>query len=311
LRRGAAFLIVGLFDFSAWKHGFVINTATYAALFTWLMLMPWLAFRWRGRELGVALGAIVTLVVFFYVVTDHRPSELTRPVARVGDARDQLETLLLPGPRGDARRYARDYLLNAYQLDPKTLSLLRGRSVLAYPWDTTLIWAYGLDWYPLPVFPYLAYAPRLDRLDAVAMESPSGPELLLRHRPCGATYMPPFVGCEPWVANGPTFLPRPKPRSPCSAISNLFAPPRGSRFSNVCPTGAASRASCPRRLWTPSKTHPFPHRPGTRSCLLESTASSREGWSGFERSSIELSSGSRSSTTHTGTGSWRAPCRMA
>ncbi len=38
-RRAAAFLIVAALAFSAWKHGFVIETATYAALFTSLMLL--------------------------------------------------------------------------------------------------------------------------------------------------------------------------------------------------------------------------------------------------------------------------------
>ena len=225
LRRGAAFLLVAALGFSAWKHGFVINTGSYAALFTTLMLLPWIVFRWRGPALGIALGAMATLIVLFYPVSNYSPSELTRPVAHVEDAVDQLETLLLPGPRSRARDEAREFLRNSYRLDPKTLSLLEGKSVLSYPWDTGLIWAYGLDWYPQPVFPYLAYTPGLDQLDAEVLESPSGPEVILRHRPCGATVMPPFVGCEAWIAAGPTFLPHQEPSATIAMLCN-FEPVR-------------------------------------------------------------------------------------
>jgi hypothetical protein len=220
-RRIAAFLLVAMLDFSAWKHGFVINTATYAALFTSLMLLPWVAFRWRGPELGVALGAIVALIVFFYPVSNYSPDKLTQPVSRVEGAVDQLETLLLPGPRSRSRAYAREFLRNAYHIDPKTLALLKGKTVLSYPWETGLIWAYGLEWYPHPVFPYLAYSPALDRLDAGALESPDGPEVILRHRPCGAPAMPPLAGCEAWAAIGPTFLPHQEPLAVIAMLCNF------------------------------------------------------------------------------------------
>jgi hypothetical protein len=226
LRRAVVFLIVAMLDFSAWKHGFVIDIGTYTALFAWLMLLPWLAFQWRGWSLGVALVAMATLVVLFYPVSGVDPVGLTRPIARAQDARDQLKTLLLPGPRTRARQEARDYLRDVvYKVDPKTLSLLRGKSVFAYPWETALTWAYGLDWHPQPVLPILAYSPYLDRLDAEAMASPDGPQAILRHRPCGAYLGPPFAGCEAWVAVGPTFMPHEEPRATIAMFCN-FEPAR-------------------------------------------------------------------------------------
>jgi hypothetical protein len=225
LRRGAAFLLVAVFDFAAWKHSFVINTGSYAALFAWLMLMPWLAFRWRGPFLGVALGVLGGLIVLFYPLSNKSPSELTHPIAHAKDAADQLETLLLPGPRGRARAESRQFLRDFYRLDPKTLALLRGRSVLSYPWETAPIWAYGLDWAPQPIFPYLAYTPYLDQLDADTISSPSGPEAILRHRPCGAIVRPSYVGCEAWNAVGPTFLPHEEPNATIAMLCN-FEPVR-------------------------------------------------------------------------------------
>jgi hypothetical protein len=225
LRRGAAFLIVAALDFSAWKHGFVIETPSYAALFTSLMLLPWLAFRWRGPSLGVALGAIAALVVLFYPVSGLKPSGLTHPIARAKDAVDQLETLMLPGPRGKARAESREFLRSFYRFDPKTLALLRGRSVLIYPWETAPIWAYGLDWHPQPLVPFLAYSPYLDRGDAEAIASPSGPQAILRHSPCGAIYSARSPGCEAWNAVGPTFLPHEEPEATIAMLCN-FVPVR-------------------------------------------------------------------------------------
>ncbi len=225
LRRGAAFLLVAAFDFAAWKHSFVINTGSYAALFAWLMLMPWLAFRWRGPFLGVALGALAGLIVLFYPLSNKSPSELTHPIARARDAADQLEMLLFPGPRERAREESRQFLRSFYRIDPKTLALLRDRSVLSYPWETAPIWAYGLDWAPQPIFPYLAYTPYLDQLNAKTISSPTGPEAILRHRPCGAIVRPSYVGCEAWNAVGPTFLPHEEPSATIAMLCN-FEPVR-------------------------------------------------------------------------------------
>jgi hypothetical protein len=248
LRRAACFLLVAALDFSAWKHGFVINTATYAALFTSLMLLPWIALQWRGPAVGIALAAMAVLVTLFYPVSNHSPSDLTRPLSRAQDAADQLKTLLLPGPRARARSEAREFLRNAYRIDDKTLSLLRGRSVLSYPWDTGLVWAYDLDWYPQPVFPYLAYTPALDRLDARAIEGSPGPDVILRHRPCGATAMPPFVGCEAWVAAGPTFLPHQEPLATIAMLCH-FRPVRTTiRFQVLL--RVRDRCGRPRRLYS-------------------------------------------------------------
>ncbi len=173
----------------------------------------------------MALGAIVSLVVLFYPVSGHEPSELTHPIARVKDAVDQLETLMLPGPRGEARAESREFLRSFYRFDPKTLAALRGRSVLSYPWETAPIWAYGLDWHPEPLFPYLAYSSYLDRRDAEAIASPSGPQAILRHSSCGATISANDPGCEAWNAVGPTFLPHEEPQATIAMMCN-FEPVR-------------------------------------------------------------------------------------
>jgi hypothetical protein len=52
--------------------------------------------------------------------------------------------------------------------------------VAVEPWETGAVWAYGLEWAPLPVFqPYSAYTPKLDRLNSAVVESTDGPERIL------------------------------------------------------------------------------------------------------------------------------------
>ena len=68
-----------------------------------------------------------------------------------------------------------------YRLDPKTRAELSGHTVAIEPWEIGVAWAYRLNWAPLPVFQnYQAYTSKLDRLNAVAVERPGGPERILR-----------------------------------------------------------------------------------------------------------------------------------
>ena len=53
----------------------------------------------------------------------------------------------------------------------------------ARPWEIGLIWAYELQWRPLPVIQdYQAYTPALDRLNEGALTADDGPRYVLRHQ---------------------------------------------------------------------------------------------------------------------------------
>ena len=58
--------------------------------------------------------------------------------------------------------------------------LLQGKRLASYPWDIDLIRANQLLWQPVPVLQaYSAYTPSLDLINAVALERPGGPEVVL------------------------------------------------------------------------------------------------------------------------------------
>jgi hypothetical protein len=102
-------------------------------------------------------------------------------VSNLRFAFDQARTLVSPGRREAAMESGRSGMKGTYALEPGALAALRGRTVAVEPWEAAAAWAYELDWRPLPVFQnYSAYTPQLDRLNSQMVESPEGPERLLR-----------------------------------------------------------------------------------------------------------------------------------
>jgi hypothetical protein len=68
-----------------------------------------------------------------------------------------------------------------YNIDPQGLAELRGHRVAIEPWEAAVAWAYQLQWDPLPVFAnYQAYTSKLDEANADAVESPTGPDRIVR-----------------------------------------------------------------------------------------------------------------------------------
>jgi hypothetical protein len=99
-------------------------------------------------------------------------------------AGEEVKTLLSPGRRQDLIDIGRSGGEGLYALEPDELAALRGHSVAIEPWETEVAWTYGLDWKPLPAFQnYTAYTSGLDRMNSEAVESPSGPERILREDP--------------------------------------------------------------------------------------------------------------------------------
>jgi hypothetical protein len=94
---------------------------------------------------------------------------------------DQARNLASPGRRAAAMEDGRRGLKATYALEPGALAAVRGHTVAVEPWEAGAAWAYHLDWLPQPVFQnYSAYTPALDRMNAATIESPDGPERLLR-----------------------------------------------------------------------------------------------------------------------------------
>ena len=123
-------------------------------------------------------------VVVFAISLPLRPTgaaDNLDPVANLRSAVEAARDLADVGRRTATMEAGRAGMKAIYGLTPAELGALRGHSVAVEPWEISAVWAYRLDWKPLPVFQnYSAYTPALDRRNSEAVEDPGGPERLLR-----------------------------------------------------------------------------------------------------------------------------------
>ena len=180
-----AVLALALAKFSFVRHDAGHVGAIFAGLGAVLV-----ALRWRGAARFVMPVAVLAAAAAFIAA-----SAAWEPfgVWRADEAADQLETLLEPGKRGDARDADRAAMQGFYSVDPRIIERIGDSPVDARPWEISLIWAYGLNWRPLPVLQdYQAYTPYLDRLDGDALAADDGPRFILRHY----AFNQPYIGLE-------------------------------------------------------------------------------------------------------------------
>lgn len=180
--RWCAVAIVAIGAFALYKEGVVRTDAGHLSLFFASACIIWIGLPWRrGRWLLVG-GAVIALVAI-----PVRPTGTTTNYGVIGNVKlagEGVGTLFSSGKREELMDLGRTGGKNVYALEPKIKAALAGHSVSAEPWEAEVTWTYGLDWRPLPVFQnYSAYTSGLDRLNAEAVESPDGPERILREYP--------------------------------------------------------------------------------------------------------------------------------
>jgi hypothetical protein len=181
LGRWAGTAVVALVAFTIYKEGIVRVDAGHLTVYFANACILWVAVGFGpGRRWVVPAVAVLV----FAVSLPLRPAGTTDDLNAVSNLRfafDQARTLVSPGRREAAMESGRAGMVGTYALEPGALAALRGHTVAVEPWEAAAAWAYELDWRPLPVFQnYSAYTPALDRLNAEAVESPGGPERLLR-----------------------------------------------------------------------------------------------------------------------------------
>ena len=179
-RVGLLLLALGM-GFVGWKEGFVRQDPFHMSVFFAWMLAPWIALGWRGGR-PWALAGFAALTIVYFAATESRPGDVLPPVENAQTAVSDLRTVLDPSRREAERERARMAMQSTYRLDPRSLALLRGKTVDVWPWEVGIAWAYGLNWSPVPKFQSpSAYTAWLDQRDAEALTSSGGPQRILRH----------------------------------------------------------------------------------------------------------------------------------
>ena len=188
-QRVAITAIVVVLAVALEKYAFVRHDTGHVGAFFGCLGVVWLALAWRGPARWVACGAVAATAVLYFAASGEPVADAIDPSRGI----DQLRTLLVPGERERAAGQARDSMRAAYALDPRIIARVGEQPVDARPWEIGLLWAYGLDWRPLPVIQdYAAYSPELDRSNAEALAAADGPRFVLRHYGFGG----PAVGAD-------------------------------------------------------------------------------------------------------------------
>jgi hypothetical protein len=179
-RLGLVLLVLGL-GFGAWKEGFVRPGPGHLALFFTWMLAPWIALRWRERYPWTLAGFVAVTILYFAAI-GARPQDRWQPVDNAKIMVMNLRAVFDPARRDSVRTQALKGMQSVYGLDQRTLALLQGKTVDVSPWETGIVWAYGLNWKPQPMpQTYAAYTPWLDERNAAVLASSEGPQRILRH----------------------------------------------------------------------------------------------------------------------------------
>lgn len=171
------------FCFFEYKEGFVLHEPRHAALFFVALMGGFLALRWQGKRPLVGVG--LTAVLFICAIAAQRGSfvAVADPGANVVHAARQLVQVISPSQSASIMAKGRREIEREYPIEESTLNLLRGHTVHVEPFQTAVVWAYRLDWGPLPVFQsYAAYTTSLDRQDADTLSSARAPQRILRNR---------------------------------------------------------------------------------------------------------------------------------
>ncbi len=170
------------FCFFEYKDGFVSHEGEHGTDFFVAVMGGFLALRWLGRRQLVGLCLTTVLFIFVAAAEDRAFFAYPDPAENVASAVTQLGQVSIPSERASLTATGRRAIEQTHPIDPTTLSLLRGHTVHLEPFQTAVVWAYHLDWRPLPVFQsYSAYTTRLDQEDADALSSARAPQRILRN----------------------------------------------------------------------------------------------------------------------------------
>lgn len=181
-RRVAVLAMVAMVSFTAGKGGFVAHDYYHMATLYGTMLGVLIALPLPPMP-RLRLGAFAALAAAAVGgFSTHVPGyPLTNPLENLRNGAATVARLVDGGRLADDIAENRATLTANYDLDPRSLELLRGHSVHIEPSEAAAAWAYRLDWEPLPVFqPYAAWTPDLDDRNADALASSDGPERILR-----------------------------------------------------------------------------------------------------------------------------------
>jgi hypothetical protein len=182
-RRWGIVLLWVAFWFFEFKEAFVRHDSIHGAYFFVAAMGGFIGLRWRPGHRAAGLSVTAALFVFTLMADGTSFATVFNPAKDASAAFTEIGQVASHSKRYAIISAGRTMIGQLFPIDPKTLALLAGHTVQVSPYETAVAWAYRLDWQPLPIFQtYSAYTPALDEDNARAMNSPDGPQRILRNR---------------------------------------------------------------------------------------------------------------------------------
>ena len=178
-RWGIVFLWV-VFCFFEFKGGFVRHDGGHVVNYFDAVMGGVLAMRWRRGSRLTGLTMLVALLAFAVASEVGSLAAVFNFGGNASTAVSQLETVTSESDSNAITARGREAIESAFPIPQATLNLLQGHTVHVALYQTSVAWAYRLDWQPLPVFQsYSAYTTGLDQTDASAINSAQAPQRIL------------------------------------------------------------------------------------------------------------------------------------
>ncbi len=179
LRFAARVAIVAALGFAFFKAAFVRHDGHGTFFFLYLLLAPlWIA--WRPRAVAAAAICCAAAGAILLATGNIPARHALDPRIRLERLVADFELLADADRRLAAQRQARAAMRAQFPLEPALLAALGNEPVHVDPYRTSLAWAYGLRWQPVPIFQtYGAYTPYLDGIAAERLAEPRAPRLIL------------------------------------------------------------------------------------------------------------------------------------
>jgi hypothetical protein len=185
---GAGLLTV-LFLWDLFREGFVRHDSFHDPVFFASMPILLVAFVPWKRHWGWLSVGIVTTTVIAMIAVGSWPSLLFRPDLGLRNVAHEVETLVSPSRRDSVIQSARRSMQSQYNVPQTMLAAIGTQSVVVEPWEQGLVWAYGLNFDPMPAFRD-GYTTYLDQLDAHDLATSNAPHFILRWLP--SNYVPQY-----------------------------------------------------------------------------------------------------------------------
>ena len=127
---------------------------------------------------AIVLAGLTTERVLLHAFGDHGHDRIAEAVQMPEQAVDRVVTLTLPGHVGQRVEQAKARQRALYAIPNRFIKTVGSGTVHIDPTETSAVWAYDLQWRPVPVFQtYAAYTPTLDDLNGESLTA--GPQFVL------------------------------------------------------------------------------------------------------------------------------------